>query len=128
MSFQEKDKALQDEIISLLIERLTINVNKEAGVAYFSPDHEDRVNPSVIITAQEIKERTGRDKLRDAVINDYQKALSRPGVLVERSDGGLSLTVMPTRKPSNNFSSLRELAKKNRAEIAAEPDLAEPYF
>ncbi|WP_122574006.1 hypothetical protein [Pseudomonas viridiflava] len=128
MSFQEKDKVLQKEILELLTQRLTINMNKETGVAHLSPDHEDRVNPSVTVTSQEIKQRTGRDKIRNVVIDEYQKALTMPGIVVERKDNDLTVIVLPTRKSSNDYKSLSELAKKNNSEIAEDPDLAEPYF
>ena len=128
MSFQEKDKALQKEILDLLVQRLTINMNKEAGVAHLSPDHEDRVNPSVTVTSREIKERTGRDKIRDVVVDEYQKALTKAGVVVERNGNDLKVIVLPPRKSSNDYKSLSELSKKNSLEVAEDPDLAEPYF
>jgi hypothetical protein len=128
MSFEEKDKALQQEILALLLQRQTININKETGVAHLTPEHEDQINPSVTITSQEIKERTGRDKIRTVVIDEYQEALTMPGVVVERKDNDLKVIVLPPRKSSNDYKSLSELEKKNKAEIAQDPDLAEPYF
>lgn len=111
MNFEEKDKALQNEILNLLTERMTINLNKETGVAHLTPDHEDRVSPSVRITAQEIKHRTGHDKIRTVVIDEYVNALKKPGIGVEREGNDLTVIVIPFRKSSNEYKSLADLKK-----------------
>lgn len=129
MGFQDRDKALQQQIISSLIERQTINMNKEVGVAYLQPEFEDKVNPSVTITRKEIKEITKRDKIRNVVVDDFEKALRRPGIEVERLDiDTLKVSLVPMRKSSNEFKSFTDLTKKNAVELAESPELGEPLY
>lgn len=71
MGFSAKDKDFQKKVTDALFQRHTINVNKEIGTAYFQPESEDRINPSVTISRDEIKVNTGRDKLRAVIIDEY---------------------------------------------------------
>lgn len=128
MSFPEKDAELQRQIIDALLTRKTINMNKEVGVAYLQPEWEDKINPTVTVTVDEIKKVTGREKLRDVVLNDYVKALSRPGLTVTRSEASITVGLTPEKSRENKFDSLDRLHSKNIAEIADNPELGEPPY
>lgn len=81
------------------------------------------------ITRDEIKALTGREKLRDIVIDEYAKALAMPGIEVHRLDQGtLQVSIAPTRVKSNEFSTLQELKDKNSAALKADPELAASLF
>ena len=129
MGFQDKDIALQQKIISLLIQRQTINLNKEVGTAYLQPEFEDKVNPSVTITRAEIKAYTRREKIRDVVLDDYEKTLKRPGIEVERLNPDvLRVSLVPVRKKANDFNSVADLGEKNAEELAEDQELGNsPY-
>lgn len=129
MEFDKKDVTLQRAIIRALWERYTINLNKETGVAYFQAEFEDKINPCVTITRNEIRNETSRQKVRDAVLDDYEEALRRPGIDVTRPNSGtIKICLTPVRAPENEFGSLRELLKKNARELDDDPELGEwPY-
>ena len=129
MGFQEKDKALQNQIIDSLLVRQTINMNHEIGRAYLQAEFEDKINPVLTVTRDEIKKMTGREKIRDVVMDDYAKALERPGVEVQCVDGhALRVSLTPIRVKENEFSSLTNLNKKNNAELTENPELGEPPY
>jgi hypothetical protein len=127
MNFKEKDSELQRNIINSLHLRWTINSNKEVGKMYLQPEFEDKINPSVTLTREQIKEITGREKLRDVVLDDYAEALSRPGIEVERMDDKLRISVVPIRSKENEFA-IEDLMRKNAEELKADPQLGEFPF
>lgn len=129
MSFAEKDKQVQRQVIAALFDRQTINMNKEIGVMYMQAEWEDKINPSVSLTRDEIKKLTGRDKCRDVVLDEYSSAFQRPGVTVERPDKDtLKVSLAPVRVAENQFSSYSALAASNRTELAENPELADPPY
>lgn len=129
MDFEKKDDDLRKAIISALVERHTINLNKEIGVTYLQAEFEDKVNPCVKLTRDEIREETGRQKVRDAVMDDYAKALRAPGIEVSRPDDDtIQICVTPVRARENEFGSLAKLRKKNESELDEQPELGDsPY-
>lgn len=129
MGFKEKDEALQRQIIESLVVRQTINLHQEVGTAYLQPEWEDKINPMVTVTRDEIKKLTGREKIRDVVMDDYAKALERPGIDVQRvGDDALRVSITPIRDKSNDFSSLSELSEKNKVVLSESPELGEPPY
>lgn len=129
MGFQEKDEALQRQIIDSLVVRQTINMNHEVGRAYLQAEWEDKINPVVTVTRDEIKKMTGREKIRDVVMDDYAKALARPGVDVQRvGEHALRVSLTPIRVKENEFSSFADLSDKNNAELTENPELGEPPY
>jgi hypothetical protein len=129
MSFQAKDEALQRRIIESLSVRQTINMNAEVGKAYLQPEWEDKINPTVTVTRDEIKKLTGREKLRDVVLDEYAKALAKPGVDVQRvDDDTLRVSLAPMRVKSNEFPSLEDLNDKNKAALKDNPELGDPPY
>lgn len=125
MEFEKKDVSLQRAIVQALWERYTINLNKETGVAYFQAESEDKINPCVMITRDEIRNETGRQKVRDVVLDDYEEALRRPGIDVTRPDSDtIKICLTPVRARENEFSSLTTLRKKNANELDNDPELA----
>lgn len=129
MNFESKDTELRNTIVSALYGRQTINANKDIGVMYLQAEPEDRVNPSVIITKDDIRTHTGREKVRDAVMNEFARALQTPGIVVERlSPDAMKVTVVPQRVRENEFGSLKELQAKNAKELEENPDLGEPMY
>ena len=118
--YGEKDVAFQKEIIDALVLRHTINLNREVGTAYLQAEWEDKINPCVTVTRDAIRTATGRDKMRDKVIEQYEVALRRPGFDVARLDEDtLKICVSPIRSPKNEFNSVTELRRKNEDEIEA---------
>lgn len=129
MSFDSKDVELQRTILGALFERQTINANKDVGVAYLQAELEDRVNPSVIITRDDIRTGTGRAKVRDSVVLKYAEALQGPSLVVQQLDPDtLKLTVVPQRVRKNEFPSLKELQRENNTDLIEDPDLGEPTY
>ncbi|EUC18614.1 hypothetical protein [Paraburkholderia hospita] len=129
MAFEKEDSQLQREIIAELDQRRTINANRERGVMYMQAELEDKINPTVLVTRDDIRGFTLRDKVRDVVMSDYEKALSVPGIEVTRIDNDtLKVTIAPIPVPSNEFKSLAELRRKNAVDLEADPELGDsPY-
>jgi len=124
MTFQDKDRDLQKKILHELFLRQTINIKKDVGVAHMQPEMEDRTNPSVTITGDEIKKITGREKLRAPVFTDYENALKGPGVEVKRLDETtLEVSLVPIQSDKNKFKSLAQLEKDNYVEVTKDPEL-----
>lgn len=124
MTFQDKDRDLQKKILRELLLRRTININKDVGVAHMQPEMEDLKNPSVIITGDEIKKFTGREKLRTPVLTDYESALTAPGVEVKRLDKTtLQVSLVPIQSDKNKFKSLVQLEKENDIQVNEDPEL-----
>lgn len=130
MGYQEKDKQLQNQIIGALFERQLINMNKEIGVSYFQAENEDKINPSVVLTMQEIKDFTNRTVFRPAPVwKEYADGLQRPGVVVEQlSEEAMRVSLVPIRAKSNEFGSVSAMKELNNAELKADPELGEPPY
>jgi hypothetical protein len=71
--------------------RHTINLNREVGTAYLQAEWEDKINPCVTVTRDAIRIATGRNKMRDKVIEQYEVALRRPGASGRRHAEDLHL-------------------------------------
>lgn len=127
--YGDKDKQFQQKIVSALSERFVINANKEIGNAYFQPETEDKINPIVKISDSEIKKYTGRDKLRNVVLDEYVEALNKYELIqAARVKNDIHVSIEPVRIKENIFSSLRDLEQKNSNEILEEPELGEPQW
>ena len=134
MSFHEKDEKLQREIRHALWLRVNINTKLEDGVAYMGHGPEDRIYPELVVSAEEIKARTGRDKLRDSVLHDYQVKLQDAQTLVslldEKQSGmkGIKIVTVPARITENFFSSLDKLQEANSSDLDKDPELETPWY
>jgi hypothetical protein len=129
MGFEKRDADLQNAIITSLMERQVINMNKETGVAYMQAEFEDKVNPCVKVTRDDIREETGRVKVRDVVMDDFERTLRRNGIDVTRLDEDtIKVCVTPVRAGNNEFGSLTELRKRNTKDVIDLPELAEPPY
>lgn len=129
MKYDQKDNEFQEKIISVLFDRHMINANKEIGAAYLQPETEDKVNPKVVISGNELKENTGREKLRDSVYDQYIQALNQhPLVTAERLRESIIVSVNPVRSPDNEYSSIADLEKRNNEEVDEDPSLGEPQW
>lgn len=129
MSFHDSDKKLQDDVRQKLFLRQTINANLDIGKAYLQAEPEDRINPSVRVTKEDIRKQTGREKIRDVVLEEYAQALKAPGIAVERIDGDtLQVTMVPIRAAKNDFLSLAALEAENAADLERDPELGEPMY
>lgn len=128
MNFNEKDKQFCKEITDLLWQRQRINANKLDGKMPMQPEWEDRVSPEITITLNAIKDRTGRDKIRDVIMNKYERDLQSPGVQVKRVDGTLKISIVQTRTRENVFGSIKELRTANELDLEKDSGLNEsPY-
>jgi hypothetical protein len=127
MSFQDKDREFQNNVVSALFQRHTINLNKEVGTAYYQPEFEDRINPQVTISPQDIKSATGREKLRDVVVDEYVEAFNRySGVIARKlTETDIEVAIEPVRSRSNEFKSVSALCKSNAKDLDADPTLGE---
>jgi len=127
MNFRNKDKDFQGKIAGALFERHKININKDVGTAYLQPESEDRVNPQVTISTSEIKAHTGREKLRNVILDEYIEAFNKhPSLSAKKiTDDSISVSVDPIRSRDNEFNSLSALSKKNKSEIYDDPELGE---
>jgi hypothetical protein len=130
MGYQEKDSQLQKQIIGALFERQLINMNKEIGVAYCQAEDEDKINPSVVLTMQEIKDFTNRAVFRPGPVwREYADSLQRPGVVVEQlNQEAMRISLVPIRAKSNEFGSVLSMKELNNAELKANPELGEPPY
>ena len=134
MSFIEKDEKLQNEIRSALWLRVNINTRLEDGVAFMGYGPDDRIYPELVISSEEIKARTRRNKLRASVFHDYKAKLEgdmvRVDLLGDAKSGfkGIRLVVVPTRISKNCFSSFDELQEANRRDLDKDPELATPWY
>lgn len=129
MSFEAADKKLRSAIVQALYQRQTINANKDIGAAYLQAEPEDRVNPSVIVTRDEIRAQTGRSKVRDVIIDEYAESLKGPGMAVEQIDADtLKVTVVPQRVRKNEFGSIQALQARNADDLERDPELGEPMY
>jgi hypothetical protein len=132
MTFIEKDEKLQDEIRRALWLRVNINTRLEDGVAFMGFGPDDRIYPELVISAEEIKARTGREKLRDCVLSDYKVKLEGNWVRVDLLDAsgmkGLRIAVVPMRVAKNCFSSLENLQKANSSDLDNDPELETPWY
>lgn len=129
MAIQKLDEAVSNierKILEALHQRQIINMNKEVGVAYLQQEDRDKINPCVTVTGKELKELTGREKLRLVVVDKLQEELKkRDWVTVERTGNDLRICLMAVREKENEFASLASLIGKNRREIAENEELAE---
>jgi len=126
MNYDDKDKRFQSEIREAIFLRWTINANKEANTIRFFGNFDDKVNPSLTLTLQEIKAATGREKARaEPILRDYQGALDQPFLDIERQPDRLIIRVLPPRSSNNEFGSVRDLMKKNGADLEKDPDLGD---
>lgn len=126
MSYDDQDKRFQSEIRDAIFKRWTINANKEANTIRFFGNFDDKVNPSLTLTLQEIKAETGREKARaEPILRDYQAALEQPFLDIERKPDRLIIKVQPPRDTSNEFCSVRNLIRKNEADLEKNPDLGD---
>lgn len=134
MSFHEKDEKLQKEIHYALWMRVNINTRLEDGVAYVGYGPEDRIYPELVLSAEEIKTRTERKKLRERVLHDYKEKLQGDGLHVDLLDEklsgrkGIRITVVPQRIAKNYFPSLDDLQESNKNDLEKDPDLKEPWY
>lgn len=133
MSFVEKDEELQQEIRSALWLRVNINTKQEDGVAFMGYGPTDRIHPELVISAEEIKARTGREKLRDSVLLEYKGQLEDERFKVDLLNGiagikGLRIAVIPERVANNRFSSLEKLLDANRNDLEEDPELETPWY
>ncbi|PCM43771.1 hypothetical protein [Marinobacter sp. ANT_B65] len=127
MSFQDKDRAFQTKVVNALFQRHMINQNKEVGTAYLQPECEDRINPRVTISPQDIKTATGREKLRNIVVREYVKAFNLyPGVIARNvTETDIEVAIEPVRSRSNEFDSVSALCKSNAKDLNTNPELGE---
>lgn len=134
MSFFEKDKKLQSEIRRAMWLRVNINTKQEEGVAFLGYGPDDRIHPELVISAEEIKARTGRDKLRGRVLEEYKAKLEDDWIQVDLLDetvsgvNGIRIAVVPTRIAKNCFPSLGKLLEANRTDLEVDPELETPWY
>lgn len=129
-TFDEDDKKFQRKVIDALVLRHHINMNKDVGTAHFQAMHEDRINPCVTITRDDIARETGREKVRDVVLDDYANAMRNQSIEVtqDRKNKTLRVCIAPVRAPEIEFKSLDALCDKNETDLEKDPELAEdPY-
>ncbi len=127
MNFRDKDKNFQNKVKIALWERHKINVNRDVGTAYLQPEFEDRINPKVKITPEDIKSATGREKLRGIILDEYVEEFNKQYGLTatKEADDSITLSIVPIRRPDNEFKSLAELTKKNKEDVENDPELGE---
>lgn len=128
--FNEEDKKFQGKIIDALMRRHIINMNKEVGTAHFDPINEDRINPCVTITRDDIARETKREKVRDSVLKEYAEAMKIGSfeVTADLKRKTLRVCISPRRAPEIEFTSIETLCDKNAVDLEQDPDLAaDPY-
>ena len=127
-----KDGKFIDEVAKALYQRSTIDTNKEIGTAHMTPYalFENRLSPRVRISAQEIKARTGRVKVRESLYNQYLVDLNKkPGITARKvTETEIEVTYEPVRDISNAFKSVSALHQSNIKDLAADPTLEENPF
>ena len=115
MKLGDKDKKFIERVEKAMFSRLEINIKDEEGVAYFEPEWEDRLNPSLTISKDDIKIHTCREKLRAPVIDQYEQYFKQHEYIqVDRKeDDSLVIRTKSHDVKKNQFSTLSELEKLN---------------
>lgn len=113
---REKDRKFVNEVATYLWSQRNINANREEGLARVGGNDIDYINPTLVLTKIDIKERTGRKKLRDVVIDELQAAFEDKDYLVvsQETNGNLTLTTKSFDKKDNTFTlkQLQESVKR----------------
>lgn len=127
MEFTTKDRGYLDRIFKALSERIDINLEDESGVAHCFPEPEDRINAILIISKDDIRTNTGREKLRAPVIDAYQRHLSANCSLeVNRTaEGNLMLRTRTVELKKNLYPSLKDLEAANIKDRQRQEDAEE---
>ena len=130
MSFRDKDKEFQKVVVDALYERYIINANKGSGELHFQPIYEDLTTPRVEISPEEIKKETGRNKIRNVILDEYIEGFNQfHGIKAELTPNHkISISLQQERKKSNEFSSLSDLEKQNKKDLADDPELGDYNF
>ena len=135
MGYEDSDNKLIRRVTNAMWDRMNINTNRTNGrMIVIGADPDDHINPELKLSEKEIKEATGRDKLRDVVLTDiYVPRFKEKGFDVEigRTESGeryVSVKIVPPRADEVKFDSLSKLEEKNSADIEEDPDVARPYY
>ena len=123
MNYQDKDEAFVNKVISSLYQRQLINANKASGTADM---REDVVNPTLEFGPEDLREHTGRQKVRDVVIKEVGDAIRARGLNIEvtpLANNRVKASLVPDRPKKNQFTSLTKLQRQNADEAADDPDL-----
>jgi hypothetical protein len=135
MSYEDADNQLIQRVTAAMWDRMNINTNRTNGrmiVAGADPD--DHINPELKLTEKEIKDATGRDKLRDVVLTEiYVPRFREKGFEVDigKTENGeryVNVKIVPPRADEVKFDSLSKLEEKNKDDIKEDPAIARPYY
>jgi len=119
MNMIDRDKEFVQRIEKALFTRLEINMNEEQGRAYFQPELEDKINPTLTISKDEIRSNTSREKLRKPVIDEYELYFKQHEFIdVQRTgNDALILRTKPVYINKNSFSSMADIERANSQDI-----------
>ena len=109
---REEDKKFVSEVTNSLWSQRNINANNDVGVARIGGNEVDYINPTLVLTKDDIREATGREKVRGVVIDEFQTAFEADGYLdVSRGkNGDLILRTKTIDEKANTFT-LKQLQK-----------------
>lgn len=134
MSFENQDKAFVERVANALYSRMNINTNQQNGcMTLFGADPDDRVNPELKLGKEEIKDCTGRAKLREVKLEEFKADFQKMHIDAtvaqdEHGESYLHLKITPERAREVKFNSLAALEKKNQADLDEDPELGKPYY
>lgn len=134
MTYDKRDKEFVARVSGALYTRVNINTNKQNGVMTLcGAEPDDQVNPELKLTKDEIKQGTGRVKLRDVTLAELkadfeQKRIDATIVTPDNGEPYLHLQITPARAKEVKFDSLNSIEKQNEAELSKDPELGTPYY
>ncbi len=122
----DTDKKLINAIKDEMLRRQQLLVESEEGTARWSSDPSavDRINPTLIIGKEMVRNETGRTTVRDVLLDQYADIFKNSAAFsVSRGkDGEVIVKTLPSEDDDNTFTSLNALRKAN-AKVQEEDDV-----
>lgn len=111
--FDQQDTEFVRTIRNEMLKRRDANVNDSEGVAHYPGISTDEIFPQVFITKEDIRDATGRDKVRDSVLQKLQKDLENGGLKASIEDKKLKVEILPEKSRQTSFNSFNSLKQAN---------------
>lgn len=111
--FDQQDIEFVRTIRNEMLKRHVANVNDSEGVAHYPGISTDEIFPQVFITKEDIRDATGRDKVRDSVLQKLQKDLENGGLKASIEDKKLKVEIPPEKSRQTSFNSFKTLKQAN---------------
>jgi|26BtaG_2_1085354.scaffolds.fasta_scaffold05013_4 hypothetical protein len=117
-----KDQKLVESVTNALNDRMIININENGESMVYPPPVEDPIFPQVALSHEEIKQETGRDKLRKNAVDNLKKLFFQKNFEVFDDENAQAIIIKtktykdPKRTDFKSFKSLTEANTKTKRE------------